>query len=139
MTRAKLFIVIVFTLVSACSVSLLTSCGGDESSQEKTSQVQSQPIDQNSIPAKDQIAKTIELPHDEPEFPPGKGHDTFVSRCGVCHSLRYVTMQPDFPEATWTKEVDKMIKTFGAHITEPEAKEIIEYLTAIKGKPSEKK
>ncbi len=139
MNLKKLCFAIVVMLMSFGSVSLLTSCGGDENSEEKTSQVQSQPTDQSQVSPKDQTTKAIELPHDEPEFPPGKGHDAFVSRCGVCHSLRYVTMQPDFPEATWTKEVDKMIKTFGAHITEPEAKEIVEYLTAIKGKPAEKK
>ena len=43
-------------------------------------------------------------------------------------------MQPSFPEKTWAKEVDKMIKTYGAHIDKKEAKEIIEYLNSIKGK-----
>lgn len=81
------------------------------------------------------IGKSIELPHYQPDFPPGNGKDLFISRCGVCHSLRYVTMQPDFPKKTWAKEVDKMIKTFGAHIDKKEADEIIEYLNSIKGKP----
>lgn len=78
--------------------------------------------------------KTIELPHLPPDFPPGNGRELFISRCGVCHSLRYITMQPNFPEKTWAKEVDKMIKTYGAHIDNKEAKEIIEYLNSIKGK-----
>ncbi len=42
-------------------------------------------------------------------------------------------MQPDFSAKTWGKEVDKMIKTYGAHITEPEAKQISRYLATIKG------
>jgi mono/diheme cytochrome c family protein len=84
--------------------------------------------------------KTIELPHLPPDFPPGNGRELFISRCGVCHSLRYITMQPNFPEKTWAKEVDKMIKTYGAHIDKKEAKEIIEYLNSIKGKaPSAEK
>lgn len=77
---------------------------------------------------------SITLPHDEPEFPPGPGRETFIARCMVCHSLRYISMQPDFPEKTWTKEVEKMKSTWGAHITDAEAKEIIAYLVQVKGK-----
>ncbi len=84
--------------------------------------------------------KSIELPHYPPDFPPGEGKELFISRCGVCHSLRYVTMQPDFQKKTWAKEVDKMIKTYGAHIDKKEAEAIIEYLNAIKGtKPGAEK
>lgn len=77
--------------------------------------------------------KQIVLPHDEPDFPYGEGRELFMARCTVCHSLRYVSMQPDFPAKTWGKEVDKMIKTYGAHITEAEAKQISHYLGTIKG------
>jgi mono/diheme cytochrome c family protein len=80
----------------------------------------------------------IVLPHDEPDFPPGAGRDVFMSRCMVCHSLRYITMQPDFPGKTWGKEVDKMVKTYGAHITPDEARQITAYLAAIKGSDKEK-
>lgn len=79
--------------------------------------------------------KAIDLPHYQPDFPSGEGKDLFISRCGVCHSLRYVTMQPDFPKKTWAKEVDKMIKTYGAHIDKKEADAITAYLYSIKGKP----
>lgn len=78
--------------------------------------------------------KSIDLPHYVPDFPPGPGQELFMNRCGVCHSLRYVTMQPDFSRKTWTKEVDKMIHTYGAHITKEEADQITEYLWTIKGK-----
>lgn len=119
------------------SFSFLKGCADIGTSSEATDQAE-KALEVHPLPPNDQVVKSIEMPHDEAEFPPGKGHDTFVSRCSVCHSLRYVTMQPDFPEATWSKEVDKMIKTFGAHITEPEAKEIVEYLMAIKGaKPAQ--
>jgi mono/diheme cytochrome c family protein len=86
------------------------------------------------------LGKSIELPHYQPDFPPGEHKDLFVSRCGVCHSLRYVTMQPDFPKKTWAKEVDKMIKMYGAHIDKKEAEAIIKYLSLIKGtKPGAEK
>ncbi len=117
-------------LLLLCASSLLVSCSSTEPSADS--------------PAPAQISKTakgeespvhsIELPKLEADFPPGEGRDLFISRCTVCHSLRYVTMQPDFPEATWVKEVDKMRKTWGAHITEDEAKTIVSYLVTIKGK-----
>lgn len=75
----------------------------------------------------------IVLPHDDAEFPPGPGRQLFLSRCTVCHTLRYVTMQPDFPEKVWAKEVAKMINTYGAHITGEEARQITSYLASIKG------
>lgn len=78
---------------------------------------------------------SIVLPHDQPEFPAGPGRELFISRCTVCHSLRYVTMQPNFPGKVWTKEVDKMIKSYRAHISPEEAKQIADYLTTIKGVP----
>lgn len=106
-----------------------------------TPSVKADNADSQSKPSAIKVTgKTIELPHLPPDFPPGNGRELFISRCGVCHSLRYITMQPNFPEKTWAKEVDKMIKTYGAHIDEKEAKEIIEYLNSIKGKaPSAEK
>ena len=71
--------------------------------------------------------------HDEPDFPPAPGREIFMSRCTVCHTLRYITMQPNFSRKTWGKEVAKMINTFGAHITGEEARDIIDYLSTIKG------
>lgn len=77
--------------------------------------------------------KTISLTYDDSVFPAGEGRKQFMTSCTVCHSLRYVTMQPDFPKATWVKTVDKMRKTYGAHITDEEADQIVEYLVSIKG------
>ena len=81
------------------------------------------------------VGKAIELPHYPPEFAPGAGRELFMTRCGMCHSLRYITMQPNFSKKAWSKEVDKMIKTYGAHINKKEAEEITEYLFSVKGKP----
>src|SRR5581483_2056915 len=54
--------------------------------------------------------KTISLTYDDSVFPAGEGRKQFLTSCTVCHSLRYITMQPDFPKATWAKTVDKMRK-----------------------------
>jgi mono/diheme cytochrome c family protein len=48
--------------------------------------------------------------------------------CGVCHTARYITMQPPLPAATWDAEVQKMVKTFGAQIPEADAQKIAQYL-----------
>src|ERR1700685_798177 len=52
----------------------------------------------------DGAVHTILLPHDEPLFPPGRGREEFVTACVVCHSPRYITMQPRFSRATWLSE-----------------------------------
>lgn len=59
---------------------------------------------------------------------PGRA-ETQIS-CGSCHTPRYITMQPPLPAATWDAEVRKMIKTYGAQISDADAQKIIQYLEA---------
>lgn len=134
----------VFAILILSAIPYLVSCSSETSpasaETKKTavdSTINSANNSANSASKADgQVAgKAIELPHFQPDFPAGEGKDLFISRCGVCHSLRYVTMQPDFPKKTWAKEVDKMIKTYGAHIDKKEADAITAYLYSIKGKP----
>ena len=82
----------------------------------------------------DSPVHAIVMPHDEPAFPPGPGRDEFVAACVVCHSPRYITMQPRFPRATWLSEVKKMQDTYGAHISDEQALKIAAYLFFINGK-----
>ena len=77
--------------------------------------------------------RSISLPHDEAFAPPGPGHDAFVTACVVCHSPRYITSQPPFSRAVWKGIVQKMIDTYGAHITTTQAAEIVDYLAATNG------
>jgi len=63
-----------------------------------------------------------------PELAEGEGRPETESFCAMCHSTRYIVMQPPLPAATWEAEVSKMIKTFGAPIPEASAKKIISYL-----------
>jgi len=76
---------------------------------------------------------SISLPHDEAFAPPGPGRDAFVTACVVCHSPRYITSQPPFSRAVWKGIVQKMIDTYGAHITTTQAAEIVDYLAASNG------
>ena len=83
----------------------------------------------------DNPVHTIVLPHYEPVFPPGPGRNEFVTACVVCHSPRYITMQPRFSRTTWLSEVKKMKDVYGAHISDEQALKITDYLVSINGKP----
>jgi mono/diheme cytochrome c family protein len=82
----------------------------------------------------DSPVHTIVMPHDEPVFPPGPGREEFVTACVVCHSPRYITMQPPFPRTTWLSEVKKMKDVYGAHISDEQVLKITDYLVSIHGK-----
>jgi hypothetical protein len=82
----------------------------------------------------DSPVHTIVMPHDEPVFPPGPGRDEFVTACVVCHSPRYITMQPRFSRTTWLEEVNKMKDVYGAHISDEQVLRITDYLFSINGK-----
>jgi mono/diheme cytochrome c family protein len=59
------------------------------------------------------------------------GLDKVASNCGTCHSLDYIQMNSPFMNpATWDAEVTKMIKAFGAPISDTDAAAIKEYLKA---------
>jgi hypothetical protein len=79
-------------------------------------------------------AHTITLPAMQPDLPPGPNRDTVAGTCAICHSTRYITMQPAFTRAVWTAEVDKMRKTYGAPLTDAQAAQAVDYLVAIRGK-----
>jgi mono/diheme cytochrome c family protein len=82
----------------------------------------------------DSPVHTIVMPHDEPVFPPGAGRDEFVTACVVCHSPRYITMQPRFSRTTWLEEVNKMKDVYGAHISDEQVLRITDYVFSINGK-----
>ena len=68
---------------------------------------------------------------DEPviTLKPGPGLDKVEGNCGACHSLVYIQMNSPFLNAAgWNAEVTKMIKAFGAPISDADAKAIAEYL-----------
>jgi mono/diheme cytochrome c family protein len=59
------------------------------------------------------------------------GLDKVASNCGTCHSLDYIQINSPFmTPATWDAEVTKMIKAFGAPISDADAAAIREYLKA---------
>ena len=59
----------------------------------------------------------------------GPGLEQVEANCGACHSLDYIQMNSPFmTSATWDAEVAKMIKAFGAPISEADARAIADYL-----------
>lgn len=57
------------------------------------------------------------------------GLEKVEGNCGACHSLDYIQMNSPYPTAAlWDAEVTKMIKVFGAPITDADAAAIKDYL-----------
>ena len=65
----------------------------------------------------------------------GPGRAQVEANCGSCHSLDYIPLNSPFLDGGgWNAEVTKMIKAFGAPISEADAKVIANYLAANYGK-----
>ena len=72
---------------------------------------------------------------DDIELKPGEGAEVVKQNCAACHSLDYIEMNSAFlDQKGWQAEVTKMVKTFGAPVTEQDQAKIIAYLVAIYGK-----
>ncbi len=70
------------------------------------------------------------------ELKAGAGREKVEANCVACHSLDYiVSNSPFLPRQVWDAEVTKMIKAFGAPISDADAKEIVDYLVANYGAP----
>jgi len=114
---------------------LAAGCGRSSNISRKTDQgIPSARMESMFDSKADSSVHSIVMPHDEPVFPPGPGRDEFVTACVVCHSPRYITMQPRFSKTTWLGEVNKMKDTYGAHISDEQARRITDYLVSINGK-----
>ena len=69
------------------------------------------------------------------ELPEAKGVDLVTANCATCHSLRYIEIQPDMTKKAWDKIVKKMVKNYGAPISDTTVvNQIIDYLATVKGK-----
>jgi mono/diheme cytochrome c family protein len=107
----------------ALTLSCLTGCASKEEQKQPGEKL-----------IKDVYDTQVDLPDAEGAELFTQGAEAFKANCITCHSLRYIQMQPDFPEETWQKIVDKMVKSFGAPIPDSTSKAIVRYLMAIKGK-----
>jgi hypothetical protein len=77
--------------------------------------------------------QSIVLPQYPPEIQQGPNVEIYSRDCLLCHTARYVSMQPRFPKSVWQSEVKKMIDAYGAAIPEADQPLIVEYLVAVRG------
>lgn len=116
-----------YILLAGCTVLLAAySCN------HKPQEAYQQPA--NTFSVKGSVHEMDLYPDAPPVFPEHEGKAEFVSYCGICHSLKYITMQPAFPAKTWDAEVTKMVVKYHAPIDSVIAKKIVAYLVAVKGK-----
>src|SRR5207244_3930506 len=80
--------------------------------------------------------KAITLPPDHAygDLTPGPGVEVAQRACRSCHSTDYIVMQPRSDAKQWEAVVTKMIKVFGASISDEDAKAIVRYLSTAYGK-----
>jgi hypothetical protein len=128
----------------ACSLIVTSGCrrgvdvvAGDASTEPSPNGMPSQGREVTTADMHGETADTttvmIVLPHDEPPFPDGPGQRQFLTSCVVCHTPRYISMQPPFPQHVWASEVHKMVESYGAHVTPEEEAEIVTYIMTIRG------
>ena len=79
--------------------------------------------------------KRITLPPDDAygHLAPAPGNDVTQTQCQFCHSTDYIVMQPRGDAKQWEGVVTKMIKVFGAPVTDADAKTITDYLARAYG------
>jgi len=81
-------------------------------------------------------ADEITLPPDHPygTLKPGPGSEVAQRSCVLCHSTDYIVRQPPGDQKQWDGVVTKMIKVYGAPLSEADAKTVAEYLARQYGK-----
>ena len=77
--------------------------------------------------------RSITLPQINTAMPAGPGQAIFAGNCTICHTPRYVLMQPPFPRKTWQAEVEKMKKVYGAPLADEQIPPIVDYLVSVRG------
>jgi mono/diheme cytochrome c family protein len=87
---------------------------------------------ENTFTVKGSVREMDLNPSPPPAFPEHEGKTEFMSYCAICHSLKYISSQPDFPQKTWEAEVTKMVAKYHAPIDSVTAKKIVAYLVAVK-------
>jgi hypothetical protein len=113
----------------AVIIILLMACGQPQNKPKLQATLQGE----NSFSVKGGVHE-ITLMQMTPQFPEHAGKVEFMSYCSMCHSLKYISMQPDFSRKTWDAEVTKMITKYKAPIDTAVGRKIVDYLVAVKGK-----
>ena len=118
-----------YLLPAMCGILMVVYGCGQQQHEVATKPNGSQP--EHTFTINGSIREMVIWP-ETPEFPEHEGKAEFVSYCGICHSLKYISMQPDFPRKTWEAEINKMVTKFKAPVDSVTGKKIIDYIVAIK-------
>lgn len=125
-----------YLLIALCSLLALAEACTRNAKQAEASAIPPAPAKtspQHTFSQKGSVREMTIWP-EEVSFPEGPGKTEFVSYCGICHSLRYITEQPDFPRKTWEAEVHKMIEKYSAPIDSLTGVKITDYIMTVRGK-----
>ena len=74
---------------------------------------------------------SYKLPEETAAFKPGPNLEVVMNNCTGCHSADYIATQPRGPRYKtdfWRAEVNKMIKVYGAPVSDADVPRIVEYL-----------
>lgn len=77
----------------------------------------------------------FDLPSSDRGFPPGLGAELVANNCQSCHSPGMILSQPALTRAEWTGEVNKMLHTYKAPVSEDDVAGIVAYLASLKVTP----
>lgn len=78
-------------------------------------------------------SENVTLPASDRVFPGGEDATAINANCLTCHSAGMVMTQPNFTEAVWKAEVEKMRAAFKAPVDEDAVPAIVAYLAKTKG------
>ena len=77
----------------------------------------------------------FDLPSSDRGFPPGPGAELAANNCQSCHSPGMILNQPALTRTEWTGEVNKMLHTYKAPVSEDDVAGIVAYLASLKAAP----
>ncbi len=77
----------------------------------------------------------FDFPVSDRAFPSGPNVELMTANCQSCHSPGMVLNQPSLTRAEWTSEVNKMLHTYKAPVSEDDVAGIVTYLAALKVGP----
>lgn len=83
-----------------------------------------------SAESEDSVYQVPAYPAFAVELADGPGRGETEIACSTCHTTRYITMQPPLPAPAWEATVRKMVKTYGAPVSDDDAQKITRYLQA---------
>ena len=123
MNRSSCYWKIALAVAATCLTGTLTMYAQQPSARPPKSAAKANPSQ----------VQSIVLPQYPPPIAVGPNVDTYRANCLICHTARYVSMQPSFSKTVWQNEVKKMVDAYGAPISEADQALIVEYLVAVKG------